>query len=229
MSTMIVLPSGTKEWRLDVYTHREDGPAIERPDGTREWYRYGRLHREDGPAVEWADGNQEWYIHGNVYSESDYNQTMSSLTNSSSTIECNPQLKVYKSRPDAVLPTKAHPSDSGYDVTLLEVAKMTNSRTVMYHTGLHFEIPEGYHLKLYARSSLSRDGYMIANNVGIIDEQYRGELLVALTKYDLAMVNLQLPNRCVQVMMEKKLVYDLVEIPQISTLTDRGTGGFGST
>jgi hypothetical protein len=56
--------NGAKEWRLNGYHHRIDGPAIEHADGCKEWVLHGEVHREDGPAVEHANGVNSWYLHG---------------------------------------------------------------------------------------------------------------------------------------------------------------------
>lgn len=142
-----------------------------------------------------------------------------------------PTLKIYRSRPDAVFPTRAHPTDSGLDVTLIGVAKKLSDTTSLYHTGLHLEIPAGYHVKLYPRSSLHKFGYALANSVGLIDEQYRGELLIALTQVDPALTPLtfHLPFKAVQMVMEKRFDYNIVEIDELNTTTDRGVKGFGSS
>ena len=61
---MKVLPDGRKEWRLNSYLHRTDGPAIEWADGSKSWWLNGELHRTDGPAIEDADGSKEWCLNG---------------------------------------------------------------------------------------------------------------------------------------------------------------------
>jgi hypothetical protein len=70
--------NGTKRWYLNDKLHREDGPAIEYANGDKHWYLDNELHREDGPAMEYADGDNFWYLDGINYSESDFNQKMTS-------------------------------------------------------------------------------------------------------------------------------------------------------
>ena len=60
----IVGVHGAKEWRLNGYFHREDGPAYESANGHKEWFLHGKYHREDGPAVERASGRKEWWLNG---------------------------------------------------------------------------------------------------------------------------------------------------------------------
>ena len=69
MSVLAVLPSGTKEWRLEGRLHREDGPAVESANGDKVWWQHGCRHREHGPAVEGADGYKEWWRHGLLHRE----------------------------------------------------------------------------------------------------------------------------------------------------------------
>lgn len=140
-----------------------------------------------------------------------------------------PTLKVYRCHPDAVMPSRAHASDSGWDITLIALDKKISNMVSRYRTGLKLEIPEGYHVKLYARSSLPQRGHTVSNCVGIIDEKYRGELLVTLTKIWATDLDLQLPCCAVQMIMEKKLEYDVIEVSSVDTDTERGQGGFGSS
>jgi dUTP pyrophosphatase len=99
----------------------------------------------------------------------------------------------------------------------------------MFHTGLKFIIPEGYHVKIFPRSSLHLYGYTLAKNVGIIDEGYRGEIMVLLQKYDPTCIEFELPFRGVQFILEKKVVYSIVQVDNESDTTSRSDNGFGST
>jgi deoxyuridine 5'-triphosphate nucleotidohydrolase len=149
-----------------------------------------------------------------------------------------PCIKVFKTCDEAVIPSKARYSDAGYDLTIIKEHKRLTSNTVIYDTGIKLEIPNGYYVEIVPRSSISRSGYMLANNVGIIDQGYRGNLYVALTKIndetpditDLA--NWRLPWKCCQMIVKKQIYSKLVfcdsgqdEIEK----SNRGTGAFGST
>jgi deoxyuridine 5'-triphosphate nucleotidohydrolase len=149
-----------------------------------------------------------------------------------------PCIKVFKTCDEAVIPSKARYSDAGYDLTIIKEYKRLTSNTVIYDTGIKLEIPNGYYVEIVPRSSISRSGYMLANNVGIIDQGYRGNLYVALTKIndetpditDLA--NWRLPWKCCQMIVKKQIYSKLVfcdsgqdEIEK----SNRGTGAFGST
>lgn len=149
-----------------------------------------------------------------------------------------PCIKVFKTCDEAVIPSKARYSDAGYDLTIIKEHKRLTSNTIIYDTGIKLEIPNGYYVEIVPRSSISRSGYMLANNVGIIDQGYRGNLYVALTKIndetpditDLA--NWRLPWKCCQMIVKKQIYSKLVfcdsgqdEIEK----SNRGTGAFGST
>jgi dUTPase len=70
---------------------------------------------------------------------------------------------------------------------------------------------------------------MLANSVGIIDQGYRGNLYIALTKIDDSVKDLELPYKCCQMIL-KKQVYSIIEESKNDfSITDRNNGGFGST
>lgn len=140
-----------------------------------------------------------------------------------------PIATVHKTRPDAILPVRAHASDSGFDLVLLEAAKTVGDVT-MYSTGISIRPPDGFYFDLVSRSSLSKTGYMLANGVGIIDRDYTGEILVALRKVDKDAADLVLPAKIAQLIPRRWHDMVLIEAP-VEGLpgTDRGDGGFGST
>jgi deoxyuridine 5'-triphosphate nucleotidohydrolase len=140
-----------------------------------------------------------------------------------------PQLKVYRTCQEAVLPSKCRASDVGYDLTIVKEAKVLNTNTKLYDTGIKLDIPNGYYVEIVPRSSLSKSGYMLANSVGIIDQSYRGNLYVALTKINSETVEPELPWRCCQIILKKQIYGKIVESKQDFNETNRDVGGFGST
>lgn len=132
-----------------------------------------------------------------------------------------------KTRPDAIKPSKERASDSGYDLTILEPVK-SFGKTTLYSTGIKV-VPEfGWYLDVVPRSSISKTGYMLANNVGIIDRTYTGEILVALIKVDDDAKDLELPCRIAQMIPRQIVNVDLVEVDSFEE-TSRNDGGFGSS
>lgn len=83
---------------------------------------------------------------------------------------------VKKLHKDAVIPSYAHETDCGMDLTA--VSKTTDEYgNVVYGFGLAFEIPEGYAGFIFPRSSNYRSGLLLTNCVGIVDSGYRGEVM----------------------------------------------------
>lgn len=142
----------------------------------------------------------------------------------------NRQLRFKKCDPDAVIPTKAHPSDTGYDLTLIGMSKDMSrggQTIIMFDTGIAVCPPDGYYTEVVPRSSLSKTGFMLANSVGIIDASYRGSIKVVLTGDD-SLHSLQLPFKGFQLILRKLEEVEAIEVDDLDETT-RGTGGFGST
>ena len=135
--------------------------------------------------------------------------------------------KCILTRDDAVLPHKASPGDSGYDLTLIDVAK-TIGKVTLYNTGVKVQPPFGYYYDLVPRSSIIKSGYMLANSVGIIDQGYTGEILVPLIKIDPDAPDLELPIRLVQLIPRQWIHMQFNKTDDFED-TSRSDGGFGSS
>lgn len=173
---------------------------------------------------------------GMIYSDYDcpyYNNYIYSYNNKGSG-NAIPTIKVFKVDERAIVPSKSRYSDSGYDLTIISEYNRLTTNTVIYDTGIQLEIPNGYYVEIVPRSSISRSGYILANNVGIIDQGYRGNLYVALTKINEDVPELSMPWRCCQ-MIVKKQVYSRLEVASsgvsgvLNETSSRGSGAFGST
>jgi len=138
-------------------------------------------------------------------------------------------LKVFKDVEEAVIPSKSSYSDAGFDITIIKEHKRLNSDTVLYDTGIKLDIPNGYYVEIVPRSSISRSGYMLANNVGIIDQGYRGNIFIALRKINKDCDDLVMPWKCCQMLIKKQLYCNLVISSTEASTSHRGIGGFGST
>lgn len=131
--------------------------------------------------------------------------------------------------PNAVPPTKAYPSDVGYDIKLVTY-KEKQGYVEYYGTGLRVIPPSGYYVEVVARSSLHKRGRLLVNGIGIIDPNYRGEIIVPLLCFaDVS--HLPLPLSAVQLVLRPVFNPTTLELPVSEELptTDRGEGGFGST
>ena len=145
-------------------------------------------------------------------------------------VNYKPSIKVFKSNENAVIPSKAFEEDAGYDLTIISKIKDFNSKTSLYDTGIKIEVDEGYYTEIVPRSSISKFGYILANNIGIIDNHYRGNLMIALTKIADDAPDISLPFKCCQLIIRKQIEANLYEVIDNSlSSTVRDEGGFGST
>ncbi len=164
--------------------------------------------------------------------------------------------KIKKIDEKAVMPTRAHPSDSGYDLTLIGVDKIKGD-TIFFKTGLQVKPPAGHYFEVYPRSSIAPMPLMLANSVGIIDSNYRGELIVAIrvlhgemgaanerdvypsgmiyalearptSMMEVANLILGKKPKIAQMILRKRIDCLFEEATDLEE-TDRNTGGFGST
>ena len=142
-----------------------------------------------------------------------------------------PTIAVKKLNERAVLPTYGSEYSAGADLYALldeELVFMPNE-TKFVHTGLAMEIPEGYAGLVYARSGLaSKRGLAPANKVGVVDSDYRGELMVALHNHSSQPQTVQPGERIAQLVITPFLKAEFFEREELSE-TVRGVGGFGST
>ena len=101
--------------------------------------------------------------------------------------------------------------------------------TRLVHTGIAMEIPEGYAGLIYARSGIAtKRGLAPANKVGVIDSDYRGEIMVALHNYSNNTQEIEPNERVAQLVIAPYIAAEFVEAESLDD-TDRGAGGFGST
>jgi dUTP pyrophosphatase len=139
-------------------------------------------------------------------------------------------IKCIRKDSDAVLPTKAHDSDIGWDLVAIREHKVINEDIIMYDTGIVAIPPKGYYLEILPRSSISKTGWMLANSVGTIDPDYRGNLYIVLMRVVKSMPKIELPFCKCQLVLRKIEKASLVEVTEEEIdVTERGSGGFGST
>lgn len=138
---------------------------------------------------------------------------------------------VKKLDPAARLPRYGTEFAAGADLYALlsEPQTVAPGQTVLIHTGLALEIPEGYVGLVYARSGLaSKSGLAPANKVGVIDSDYRGELMVALHNHSSEPRTVSDGDRIAQLVLAPYLAAQFEEAEELAD-TARGSGGFGST
>ena len=101
--------------------------------------------------------------------------------------------------------------------------------TKLIGTGLAIEVPLGYGAFIYARSGLaSKHGLAPANKVGVVDADYRGEIMVALHNHSSEAQTVLRGERIAQMVIAPFLAAEFCEVESLSD-TQRGSGGFGST
>lgn len=144
-------------------------------------------------------------------------------------------IKVCRVNDKAKLPTRGSDQAAGYDLYGCLDDEWGNRIELQPHetfkisTGLSMELPEGYFGAIVARSGLAtKQGLRPANCIGIIDSDYRGEIIVALhndTDYSQKVYD---GDRIAQLIL---LPYQKMEFQEVDSLseTQRGKGGFGST
>lgn len=141
-----------------------------------------------------------------------------------------PTLNVVRTHPDAVMPFKTRMSDVGYDLTLIRLHKRISDVVFLYDTGIRVRVSDGFYCEIIPRSSIIKSGYMLANNTGVIDRSYDGNLYVAVVKVDACAKDLELPYRGFQLVLRPQIYADVREVESSDVAsTSRGAGGFGST
>ncbi|HBJ18608.1 MAG TPA: dUTP diphosphatase [Clostridiales bacterium] len=141
------------------------------------------------------------------------------------------QVKFIRLDERATIPTYGSASAAGADLYALtgEDIVIPPHATVMIHTGLAMELPEGYCGLIFARSGIAtKRGLAPANKVGVVDSDYRGEFMVGLHNHSDETATVAGGERIAQLVITPYLRAEFVEADTLSD-TDRGAGGFGST
>ncbi len=141
------------------------------------------------------------------------------------------KIAVKKLSPEAKLPSYGSDFSAGADLYALceEALTVLPGETKLIHTGIAMEIPEGYGGFIYARSGLAtKSGLAPANKVGVVDADYRGEIMVALHNHSSEERTVFSGDRIAQLVIAPFLKGDFFEAEELCD-TERGRGGFGST
>ena len=138
---------------------------------------------------------------------------------------------VKKLRPGAVMPSFGSEEAAGADLyaCLDEAVEIRPGQTVFIPTGLAMALPRGYVGLIYARSGMAcKQGLAPANKVGVIDSDYRGEIMVALHNHSGSARSIEPGQRIAQLLITPVLTPAYEEAATLSD-TARDAGGFGST
>lgn len=136
-------------------------------------------------------------------------------------------IKFKKLIPEAVVPTRANPTDAGADLTATSV-NITDSY-IEYGTGIAIELPANHCGLIFPRSSISKLDLSLCNAIGLIDEPFRGELKLRFNTTKPYGNNVyKVGERIGQLVVLPLPTVTFEEVEELSN-TDRGEGGFGSS
>ena len=140
------------------------------------------------------------------------------------------KIKFKKKDESSKLPVKGSLNAACYDVYAHSI-KVERPDKIIVGLGFMTEIPPGFKGVVVPRSSLSKTNWMLANSIGIIDADYRGEWMMILKTVGSSMYDalpFAIGERCAQIYFEKVGDVEFEEVDELSDTT-RGEGGFGST
>lgn len=150
-------------------------------------------------------------------------------------------IKIKRLSPDAILPSIGNPMDACFDLCAVENTEFNPFEIKLVKTGIAIELPKNFRSNIYARSSTPlKKGFILANSVGVIDNGYRGELLIQLLNISSTLTNgivnfeknkISRGDKIAQLEIVQAIPAGLFEIKIVDELsqTVRGEGGFGST
>lgn len=131
---------------------------------------------------------------------------------------------------NAHAPAYAHDTDAAADIYALEDMTLpAHSLSNKVHTGVCIALPEGWVMKLAPRSSIgAKTGLRLSNSIGIIDEEYRGEICILYDNISDSDYEIKAGDRIAQCWVEPVYRFKPMPVDELSE-TSRGLGGFGST
>ena len=147
----------------------------------------------------------------------------------SSNLFAAPVLKVKKLTAKASMPAYGTLGAACFDLATTDNVALLPGRSHVYKTGIAVEVPEGHALLIYSRSGMGfNKDTRLANCVGVIDSDYRGELMAKLRNDGKEIVNVRAGDRIAQAMLVKIDQWQFEEVLELSE-TQRGANGHGST
>jgi dUTP pyrophosphatase len=137
------------------------------------------------------------------------------------------KLKIKRLRPEAILPTYAHPGDVGMDLYSLEDYVLRSGERHVFDLGFATEFETGYAAIVKDKSSLPKNGG-IHTMGGVFDAGYRGEYNVQLINLGNEQYEIKKGNKIAQLIIYPVVIAELEETETLSD-SSRGNGRFGST
>lgn len=145
------------------------------------------------------------------------------------------KLKVKKLQPDAIIPTRSNPTDSGLDLYSNEDISLAPGETKLIKTGVAFEIPEGFEIQVRPRSGMSlKTKFRVANSPGTVDRGYTGDIsVIGHNSEDAnmfgAVIHIKKGDRIAQAVLCPVEIPQLVEVEDFEDKSVRKDKGFGSS
>lgn len=143
-------------------------------------------------------------------------------------------MKVKLLAENAVLPQKAHESDAGYDLVATSKVVDREKRQITYGFGLAIQLPKGSVGLIFPRSSVRKTDLSLSNCVGVLDENFQGEIQATFT-----MLNEDVPTkkknhykvgeRIAQLVVVDIKQMEVTQVKDFDEVSERGEGGFGSS
>lgn len=125
-------------------------------------------------------------------------------------------------------PVRATATSAGLDLRNTVASIIQSEDYLLLKTGVYIEIPEGYVGILASRSGLGIKGLVVKQGIGVIDSDYRGEILVPLYNIGHKSMYIDAGDKIAQLLIMPVQYYDIEKVDNLSD-TIRGSGGFGST
>lgn len=172
----------------------------------------------------------------NPYSQEDFDNEFSSIFSTITVDENYHKIKLrFSNISTNEDPQYATEGSSGFDLraNLGESVTIPMGKRAIIPTGLFFEIPENFEIQIRPRSGLAaKNGVTVLNTPGTIDADYRGEIKIILINFgdeDFVINHGDRIAQAVVASVTSKNIINLIKVSEISTNTERGNGGFGST
>lgn len=138
-------------------------------------------------------------------------------------------VQIQKLTQTAKLPFHGSDAAAGYDLYADQDCVINPGESIKVSTGIAMAIPDGYWGGIYARSGLAtKQGLRPSNCTGVIDPDYRGQIIVALYNDSQTRRIIHKGDKIAQMIISPFLYWQIKEVKKLDD-TDRGSGGFGST
>ena len=135
-----------------------------------------------------------------------------------------------KEYPTAQLPIRSHETDAGWDVHSVDNLTIPAGERRVVHTGIHFDIPNGWEIQIRSRSGLAaKQGIFVLNSPATIDTDYTGQIMVILQNTSHLEVKINKGERIGQLVFKEVPRITMTEISAKPINKSRGENGIGST